>query len=246
MKSLLKAIVNGALRRLNLRVINADHNKVSGIFLFEDVRILVESDTPTCIDVGANNGQTIDQIQSTFTRPVIHAFEPSSDTFKKLSSRDYGDLVTLHNCAVGRIEEKRTFHNFHDHFLSSFSQPGSDAASCLPNVEIAGSEEVRVVSVDSFLTQHGISKVDLLKVDTQGWDHEVLLGASQSLKNGTIKVVMIEMNFVELYRDQVSPMKIIETLQQSHFRLVDLYEKARKADSTVSWCTALFFRCSDG
>ena len=39
---------------------------------------------PLIIDVGANEGQSIDRFKKIFKNPIIHSFEPNPDEFKKL------------------------------------------------------------------------------------------------------------------------------------------------------------------
>jgi hypothetical protein len=80
-----------------------------------------------------------------------------------------------------------------------------------------------------------------LKVDTQGYDLEVLLGAEESLKNGLIKNVIVELNFVRMYKGQSSAKEIIDLLARYNILLIDYYEKERQ-NNTLAWCTALFGR----
>jgi len=83
--------------------------------------------------------------------------------------------------------------------------------------------------------------VDLLKIDTQGFDFEVLLGGEKSFERGAIKNVLIELNFVRMYEGQGATIDIIEFLGKHEVHLIDYYEKVRQ-NNTLAWCTALFGR----
>ena len=88
-----------------------------------------------------------------------------------------------------------------------------------------GVETVTVRMIDKVINEQSIQSVDLLKSDTQGFDLQVLKGASHSLGSGRIKNVMIELNFAALYHGQSNPIEIMSYLRERQFRLVDLYEK---------------------
>lgn len=44
-------------------------------------------------------------------------------------------------------------------------------------------EEVPMISIDHFVRQHNLSHIDILKIDTEGHDNNVLLGAREVLEN---------------------------------------------------------------
>ncbi len=82
-------------------------------------------------------------------------------------------------------------------------------------------------TVDDFLANLGQPEVNLLKIDTQGFDLEVLRGAQQSLAAGRIGAVLVELNFSKLYCDQSAATDIIRFLADHRLQVVDFYEKIR-------------------
>ena len=107
------------------------------------------------------------------------------------------------------------------------------------DMKVERKETVRIKTLDWFLEQNRISRVDLLKSDTQGYDLRVLAGASESLRRGLINNVLVELNFVRMYAGQSEPDDILNFLAQHGLFLVDYYEKVRQSQ-TLAWCTALF------
>jgi hypothetical protein len=98
-----------------------------------------------------------------------------------------------------------------------------------------------VVRLDDYAGRAGIGRIDLLKIDTQGYERQVLKGAEGLLARNRIDAVLVELNFVPLYEGQVWAHELIGLLQGHSFYLVDFYEKCRLGPF-LGWCTALFAR----
>ena len=241
MQESLKEIVKYFLRRSNFWLIYSQKNKVSGCNLFKDLKSLLKSESPICFDVGANEGQTIKLLQEVFRSPRIYAFEPSSEVFTKLRSRKYRSDVFLYNFALGRQNSQEEFINYEDSRLSSFFPLSTDEESQFGHLKIKAKESVEIKTIDWFLTRYQINEIDLLKVDTQGYDLQVLQGASESFRRGSIRNVYVELNFLKLYENQADAQQITRFLTEHNFHLVDYYEKSRRED-VLFWCNGLFTR----
>lgn len=237
----LKQLIKGILGKCNRRLVYVPQGTLSGIHLFEDLKLVIGKEHPVCLDVGAHVGQTIDLLQRSFNKPTIYAFEPSSTMFQIMQSREFGDQVYLYNIALGKDIQKREFTNYKISSLSSLLPLDTHEENRFRDVEIVSKELVEIDTVDNFLKKNRINYVDLLKIDTQGYDLEVLLGAEESLRNGVIRNVIVELNFVRMYKGQSSAKDITYLLTSYNMSLVDYYEKERQ-DNAIAWCTALFSR----
>jgi FkbM family methyltransferase len=229
------------LARYHREVRYSPPDAVCGIDLQHDLRALVSGRHPVCLDVGANAGQTIDMLQRTLDAPIIHAFEPSTAMMDGLRARAFGARVFLHQLALGRQREQREFHNYDRPDLSSFLPLTANADNPFRDVPLTGMETVEVDTVDRFVGAQGLDHVDLLKVDTQGFDAEVIAGARESLASGCIRAVLVELNFVRLYDGQSSALDIQSALADAGLAPVGLYEVIRR-NHVIAWCTALFAR----
>jgi len=229
------------LARYHREVRYSPPDAVCGLDLEHDLRALISEPYPVCLDVGANAGQTIDMLHRALDAPIIHAFEPSASTMAALRSRLFGPLVSLHELALGRQPERRQFHNYERPDLSSFLPLTTGADNPFRGVPMSGTEMVEVETVDRFVAAQKLPRVDLLKVDTQGFDAEVIAGAAESLASGRIRAVLVELNFVRLYDGQSSAVDIQATLADAGLAPVGLYEIVRR-HHVISWCTALFAR----
>ncbi len=150
----------------------------------------------TVFDVGANVGEWSQALlrEASRTRSAgslhLHAFEPASFTYQLLSRRLRGH-AQLQQLALSSTEGEAALH---------VAGPGAGTNSlhetggvCLPT------EVVHTTSIDKYVHAHGIGRIDLLKVDTEGHDLEVLKGAHQSLRAGLISVAQFEYNHRWIY-----------------------------------------------
>lgn len=58
--------------------------------------------------------------------------------------------------------------------------------------------DVNVLTLDDFCSEHEISKIDLLKIDTEGNELKSLIGARQLLYENRIKAIQFEFNEMNL------------------------------------------------
>jgi hypothetical protein len=72
--------------------------------------------------------------------------------------------------------------------------PGAGTTS-LNSISGDISEPVTVTTIDSFIAKNRISAVTMLKVDTEGFDFQVLAGAASAISKGTIEAIQFEYNW---------------------------------------------------
>ncbi len=199
--------------------------------------------SPVCFDVGANKGQTIQLLQRCYAKPVIHAFEPSSISYSSLVSQSFGSEVHLHQLALGEHNGIADFRNYKYSDLSSFLAVNPDKTeNVFAEVELVSLESVSVNTLDQFCAGQNIKQIDLLKIDTQGFELPVLRGGMELLKKQKIGAILLELNFSALYEKQSDALEILLFLRDHGLRLVDYYEKERLRGKELSWTTALFIR----
>ena len=140
----------------------------------------------TILDVGANDGGSALKFRAAFPDAVIHSFEPVSNTFDSLVRNVRGQAKTYcHRLALGRISGEAEIYLTQHSTTSSLVRP-EDAR---------GSEIVQVSTVDQFAHEHSLERIDLLKIDTEGFDLDVLEGATDMLSSGRVKFALVEIGF---------------------------------------------------
>ncbi|QKZ12976.1 FkbM family methyltransferase [Spirosoma sp. KUDC1026] len=216
-------------------------NIVNGHKLEDDLRILLPEANPLCFDIGANRGQTIELLQDCLNEPSIHSFEPASTTYAELLSKSFGPRVQCHQLALGEQVGTAEFRNYKVSELSSFLPMNPDKnENFFAEEELMSVESVPVDTLDNFCSVQAIDRIDLLKIDTQGFELPVLHGAAELFKQGKIGAVLLELNFATLYEGQSDPLVILQLLRSYQMRLVDYYETERINGKEISWTTALF------
>lgn len=241
MMSTVRRFVKNRLRKHGLHIARIPRNGVRGVSLEEDLRTLIPESSPTCFDVGANKGQTIELFRTVFSHPNIYAFEPSSQTFGELSNKKFGDGVKLFNIALGDTNKTADFINYEWSTLSSFFELQKCEGNPFHAIDQRVLETVAVRTVDWIVAEERIANIDLLKIDTQGYELSVLQGATDSLDKRLIKNILAELTFAPLYQGQSNPLDVLLFLEAHHFGLVDFYEKVFDGQK-LAWCTSLFRR----
>jgi FkbM family methyltransferase len=203
--------------------------------------LLTSTPEPVVLDVGANIGQTVERVLAALDRPQIHAFEPSPTTFAELSQNTAGlPGVKVKNCGMGAEPGTLELIENTSSDMTSFLELGDDGWG-----ETRTKTPVQVLTVDDYCRDQSIESIDLLKSDTQGYDLEVLKGASEMLEAGRIRFLLLELNFDESYRQMPRMDSILTYVFDRGFRVVSFYNFHHHADR-ASWADGLFIYAPAG
>jgi FkbM family methyltransferase len=144
-------------------------------------------------DIGANHGAYARMLRNLAPTAKVIAFEPHPKTFGVL--RDLmADMpsVDLVNKAVGDSSGQMSLYDFR------FSDGSTQASLSEAAIELYSDEvvehRVECTTVDEFMAETGIDRIDLLKIDTEGHDLSVLKGARNALRDR--KIGMIQFEFI--------------------------------------------------
>lgn len=187
-------------------------NEPSGEDMLHDVNVMLgKPKAPVLLDVGANIGQTIDAFHLAFDSPRIIAFEPSPRTFAALR-QTHSHKAELHNLAMGERCGTMPFHVTAKHSVndSLLPMPGADSTIV----------EVQVRTIDDF----GLDRIDFLKIDTQGYDLNVLRGASRMLAERRIRAFCAELIFHEMYVGQPAFTELLEFARGTGYECLGFYD----------------------
>ena len=158
------------------------------------------------LDIGANIGQYANFLFKCKYQGRIISFEPQSDAFEKLNNK----IMSSNNknrwqairCAMGNQVGTIKINNSKNSVSSSILPILNQHIKAAKDSVYISSEEVNINTVDQYLTEHNIAAEKVfLKIDTQGFENNVLIGANNSLQK--IKVLQLEMATVPLYDGEV-------------------------------------------
>jgi FkbM family methyltransferase len=178
-------------------------------------------DVKTILDVGANTGQSAIRFRAAFPMARIISFEPIAETFKELQRRTARLNVECRRLALGRVNGRTTMYLTPISLTNSLVRPDDD--------ELRGTEEVDVGTLDTYVENHHIDSIDLLKIDAEGFDLEVIAGASKILSTGQVRFVIAEVGLHP--GDNRHPLfdDVRDALMLHGFRVFGLY------DQTLEW-----------
>jgi len=207
----------------------------TGIDPYIDMARIVKTEQPMLFDIGANYGQTIDDFREVFKNPMIHSFEPSPEVFGPLKNKvSRINNVSVWNYGVGASQGSLLLNENNQQNMSSFLEIGNDGWG-----EIDHKTKVPIITVDEFCEDHNIERIDVLKIDTQGFELEVLKGALNSLKAGNIGLLYFEVTFIDMYRGLPGLDELYKFAKDNGFELVAIYP-IKYRNNMAGWTDMLF------
>lgn len=170
-------------------------------------------------DVGANAGQFSADMRNHGFKGDIVSFEPLSSAFTLLKERARSDRNWLvRNSAIGDIDGNITIHVAKNSYSSSIREMLPAHLDSAAESAFISEEQVEIRKFDSIFHEYYKEGDNiLLKIDTQGYEKNVLEGAEKSLKH--IKGISLEMSLIPLYKGEMLFWEMVPYLQQKGFTL---------------------------
>lgn len=109
-------------------------------------------------------------------KATYHLFEPAPEFFQTLKIK-VGDRkkVHLNNYGLGDKEEELPYDPGTQSFLLPVTNP-----------------KLPLKTLDWYVDQNGITQIDFLKIDTEGFDYKVLAGAYHTLRRIPVRYIQYE------------------------------------------------------
>ncbi|WP_295886424.1 FkbM family methyltransferase [uncultured Thiohalocapsa sp.] len=172
----------------------------------------------TVVDVGANKGQFAVYAQTRWPKARLICFEPLPRPREKLQRVTRGQ-AELHDCALGAEPGEGRMHLATRTDSSSLLALGVRQKAIF-GMEASGECRVAIKRLDTCLPTP-LPRPVLLKIDVQGFELEVLKGATDLLPH--IDAIYVEASYVELYEGQALREEIERFLTEAGFSLDGRY-----------------------
>lgn len=170
----------------------------------------------TIFDVGANTGQFAIGAMAAFPEAQIISYEPGSRAFGQLQHTFANDSrVKLINKAVGDITGETMLHVTNADQSSSLLELGDGHLKAYPEIKESGQEPVQVITLENEIRHISPQKPILLKIDTQGFEMQVLRGAGEVLEY--IQWIVFETTTQPMYQGEATFDEILPWLQERGF-----------------------------
>ena len=215
---MIKNLIQFFFLKFGYKIINLKKDKSN---LEQFLKELITNKNPTIFDVGANDGRSIKKFKKFFPKSLIHAFEPDKQAFQILSE-NYSGLheINLNFFGVGEKNKIQEFFSYRDTGKSSFNELIFNSnflkyKSKIYNVSqenfLKDKYKVEIKTIENYCSEKNIKKIDFLKIDTQGYEVNTLVGAENLLKKNDIDVIQLELIFSSVY-NQITNIYDIEKI----------------------------------
>ena len=187
---------------LTRRIALLNHNKINVI-----------------IDIGANIGQYGSEMRNLGFKGEIISFEPIKEAYQKLEKIASKDKNwKTYNFSIGERDGQTDINIAQNSVSSSLLKNLPQLTESEPKARYIKKEKVEIRKLDSLLDELNIvNKNVYLKIDTQGYEEMVILGAEKTLN--FIKGIQIEMAFNPSYEGAITYKEMKSKLKNIGFNL---------------------------
>ena len=185
-------------------------------------------------DVGAHKGETIELFLKHFKIEKLYSFEASYISFKNLKKRINRILikknrsnVIIENIALGKENKEIKIKHMNESSSSTIKEFNTSSdyfkkkRKLLFNFkkhnffkEITAYQQ----SIDDYMLKKKILKLDFLKIDTEGYEFEILLGAKKNIKN--INIILFEHHYHDMIKKNYKFSDVHNLLNKNNFEQI--------------------------
>lgn len=196
--------------------------------------------SPNCIyDIGASNGSWSKVISTVFPDASYQLFEPLANiapAYRELLKENLGTgfKATLHSFALGEKCGSASIYMNSTLFSSSFLVGQETEYFPL-------SAEVEMFTLDAAIAKFSLPRPQLIKMDTQGYELNILKGAEEALKS--VEVILLESWLYRGYGENTPLLfEVAAWLADHNFYLFDISDGFRDESGTLAALDCLFVK----
>ena len=182
------------------------------------------------IDVGAHKGETIDLFIENFNVKKIYAFEPNPKVFaflKKNIKKKNIKKIILFNIGLGKKKEKKKLMVFNESASSTFHAIDKNTnyykrkkffLSPFSKMLVSSKFLVDIYPLSEIFKKNKISKIHILKIDTEGYEFNILKGLTKQLMK-KINFIYFEHHYDLMIKKNYNFSGINSFLLKNNFKL---------------------------
>ena len=200
----------------------------------------IKTSNPLFLDIGAGQAESINRFKNILPNSIIHSFEPVEERIQIiknwLQTFPHNNNITLNHYAMGDKIEEKTFYVNSKTKNSSFLKLNQKNKIDFLKKEI----KINVNTVDNYVKQNNIKYVDYLKIDTQGYEEEVLKGSIETLKSGIVKYIEVEIILSDYYEKTTNFYNMEKILLPLNYKLYHIQDIICKDGGQIEQIDALY------
>lgn len=191
----------------------------------------------TVVDAGANIGlHALFFAKRVGPEGRVYAFEPGQTAFDRLQShikRNQVANVRCFNCALGASEGLVSITENREDNSRNFVVESSSATT--------GAKNVVLRSLNQVLKEESVSRIDFLKIDVEGFEPQVLEGATIYLQQQSIRVMQLELDESSLARSGYTAARVSNMLHDAGYRPAEWSYQSESFRRATKACFNTFF-----
>ena len=184
-------------------------------------------------DVGGGIGATSKLFSKALPKSEIHVFEPIKNNLAKIQAFCSScKNITYHNIALGNDNLEQEINVTNNVTSSSLLdiEENIDSQFFADSLNKKDSEKIQVRRLDDLSLAKNIN---ILKIDTQGFELEVLKGAVNNLQN--INIVVLELANHQFYKGAPQYHEIDQFFRENNFELYDMIPGIMRERKLYEW-----------
>ena len=177
------------------------------------------------LDIGANIGaHTLHFARAVGEQGRVLAMEPTQYAYARLlQNLSHNPDLSHRVIAIQAMLASDPAQNLEPHFYSSWPLTGDGRVHPLHQGLARATNDAKVSSVDQIVDDHALAKVDLIKLDVDGYEIDVLRGAEETLRRFRPRIIL-ELAPYTLAERGKDPREIAEILNRQGYITNDLNE----------------------
>lgn len=233
-----ESIFHNIIRKTGYDVVKTKYSKHE----LEIEHLIKAYEICTVLDVGANVGQYGKHLRIGGYNKRIISFEPIKEVFLKLNKLSANDPNwDVFNIALGDYVGESEINISGNTVSSSIREMKNIHVEAAPESAYVSKQIIEVKTLDSLIDRLNIKKENIyMKIDTQGFEKNVLLGANNSLN--FIDTLQLEMSVQPLYDGEDLYYQISEFLYAKGYRLIKIVRGHTKCDGELLQFDGVFRR----
>ena len=186
------------------------------------------------IDIGAHKGESIKLFSKNFIIKKIISFEASPINFeylkKKIKDNKLGynnTEIVLENTALGAEDKIIEFNQFNESSSSTIKEIDKESKyykrkfrliNFLNNKETYQKIKIKISKLKDYIEKNNIKKIDFMKIDTEGYEFEILLGLENKIK--LVDIIMFEHHYDNMIKKGYTFEDINKLLIKNNFNKI--------------------------
>ena len=186
------------------------------------------------LDIGAHQGESIELFSRNFMIKKIISFEASPINFELLRDRIRTDNlkhsnteIVVENIALGAENKTTEFKQFNESSSSTIKKINEESKyykkkfrliNFFNKEKVYQKFKIKIFKLKDYIKQKNIQKIDFIKIDTEGYEYEILIGLEDKIQ--LVNTIMFEHHYDNMIKKNYTFSDINDLLVKNNFKKI--------------------------